>query len=277
MKKTIATLLVSTIAATTLMSSAGAVENAEIPEHMNANAVIEYDEYGEMHILNAGTPVATYDALPAAPQQLSVEEQQARAAEDAIVAQIHKDAEGLPVVHLSLPSPQNGMRVSYDGRGNVAEITMKQSDGTYKEVTDSVPLGTRANPAVHTYGTVEPNNVGYTTNKITITTKSGGHGQVLGEGDFTVDDSYYGDTGNYIMKKGDVATKGAIDNPASGTVLETRDMVNNVAHNMVKRDNGGLPNAVLDIWTTGIEYYGRTYTSSALNNCKFAGRYFYTY
>ena len=74
------------------------------------------------------------------------------------------------------------------------------------------------------------------------------------------------ETGAYIVEKlpkpvkGDVATKQAYDNCPTGTVLQVRH--NGKFVNMKKWDVGSMPNAVLDIWKTGVEYWGYKWSST---------------
>ena len=39
-----------------------------------------------------------------------------------------------------------------------------------------------------------------------------------------------------------------------------------VTHSMKKWDAGGMPNAIIDIWKTGIEKWGFNYSNSSLDN-----------
>ena len=96
----------------------------------------------------------------------------------------------------------------------------------------------------------------------------------MGTGDFTVFTDTTGDHDNNL-KYGDCATKGNYDNPRYGTSIATRNMLNNVASSFIKNDNGALPNAVLDIWKTGVSKLD--ITSTNYNNIKFAGRYYYEF
>lgn len=70
---------------------------------------------------------------------------------------------------------------------------------------------------------------------------------------------------NIKLKKGDVATKLAFDNVSVGKVIsvttKTKLGVNKTV-NMTKNDAGGMPNAVLDIWKTGVEYWGYNWSST---------------
>ena len=74
----------------------------------------------------------------------------------------------------------------------------------------------------------------------------------------------YGQRDN-VLKKGDAATSLAYDNCAFGTELAVNGPKKGggVAFvTLYKRDVGGMPDAVLDIWKTGVEYWGYTWSSS---------------
>lgn len=186
------------------------------------------------------------------------------------------------------------MCVVYDNWGEVEEIYMQNKDGTYsvaertlmpisntaraagEEVSvkayTALPQGSRLAAGTYSYGSVvseTKTRVGYTTNTIKIT-----NSHVLGTGDFTVFTDTTGDHDNNL-KYGDCATKGNYDNPRYGTSIATRNMLNNVASSFIKNDNGALPNAVLDIWKTGVSKLD--ITSTNYNNIKFAGRYYYEF
>lgn len=71
--------------------------------------------------------------------------------------------------------------------------------------------------------------------------------------------------GNHTLKKGDVATKLAYDNCKLGSTVRVYTKNSSGTYktiNMTKWDAGGMPNAVLDIWKTGVEYWGYTWNSS---------------
>lgn len=70
---------------------------------------------------------------------------------------------------------------------------------------------------------------------------------------------------NIVLKKGDVATSLAYDNVPVGTLVNVSTKTNTGVLKRVimrKNDAGGMPNAVLDIWKTGVEYWGYTWNSS---------------
>lgn len=69
---------------------------------------------------------------------------------------------------------------------------------------------------------------------------------------------------NIVLKKGAVATKLAYDNVTVGKVLSVKTKTVfgvNKTVNMIKNDAGEMPDAVLDIWKTGVEYWGYTWES----------------
>lgn len=71
----------------------------------------------------------------------------------------------------------------------------------------------------------------------------------------------YGQADN-ILKKGDAATSLAYDDCSYGTVLSVNAPKKNggrLQRNLIKADKGGMPDAVLDIWKTGVEYWGYTW------------------
>ena len=70
---------------------------------------------------------------------------------------------------------------------------------------------------------------------------------------------------DHVLKKGDAATSQYYDNCAFGTELSVNGPKKGggVAFvTLYKRDIGKLPDAVLDIWKTGVEYWGYTWSDS---------------
>ena len=71
--------------------------------------------------------------------------------------------------------------------------------------------------------------------------------------------------GDKVLKKGDVATKLAYDNIPLNTVVTVtaqKKTGGRLSKSMIKNDAGDMPNAVVDIWKTGVEYWGYTYNTS---------------
>lgn len=86
---------------------------------------------------------------------------------------------------------------------------------------------------------------------------------IIGEGRATTFNDSIGQA-NIVLKKGDVATKLAYDNVKVGTKLSvtaTKKTGGLKTVVMTKNDAGSMPNAVLDIWKTGVEYWGYTYST----------------
>lgn len=229
-----------------------------IPDQMKAGTIIEFDEDNKMRIIVEGEPVPK--KKPIMRKVLSPEQQKLLEEEEKMVQKIREEAKDLPVYHLENPAPQPGMRVIYDGEGLIREIIYPKniSPNAYKPL----PRGTRKPPGTYTYG--KSNN--------SITIKGTTSGSVLGEGRFTNYSDTVGENDN-TLKKGDCATKGEIDNPSYGTKIASRNLENDVFAYVYKRDNGALPDAVLDIWKTGVELYGLTWSSSL----SFKGRYYYEF
>lgn len=75
---------------------------------------------------------------------------------------------------------------------------------------------------------------------------------------------------DHKLKKGDVATRGHVDNPKTGTYITCEAPVKGTEKRlkvtMQKWDIGCLPDAVLDIWKTGVENWGYTWSSSVSIN-----------
>ncbi|TRY24404.1 hypothetical protein FOI68_17300 [Brevibacillus sp. LEMMJ03] len=229
-----------------------------IPDRMKAGTIIEFDKDNKMKIIVEGEPLAKKRAI--IKKALSPEEQKQLEEEEKMVQKIREEAKDLPVYNIENPEPQPGMRVIYDGEGYIKEIMYPQDVSTY--AYNPLPRGTRKPPGTYTYGN---NN-----NTITITGTTSG--SVLGEGRFTNFTDTIGENDN-TLKKGDCATKGDIDNPKFGTKLASRNLENDVFAYVYKRDNGALPDAVLDIWKTGVELYGLTWSSTL----SFKGRYYYEF
>jgi len=93
---------------------------------------------------------------------------------------------------------------------------------------------------------------------------------VNGYGRFTNFTDRIGELDN-ILKKGDVATRHHVDNPPYGTKIYCT--ANGYKHTMIKRDTGCLPDAVLDIWKTGLEYFGVSWSP----NASISGAEYYRY
>ncbi len=194
-----------------------------------------------------------------------------------------------PVYEEVLPDPELGMRVLYDNWGELEKIYILNNN-SYQEINKTMaqisaqrvvvdltelkvlPQGKRLPVGTYRYGKLVPESeklLGIARNVIKITS-----GNVTGKGDFSVFDDEKGDNSNYLQK-GDCATNRKIDNPKSGKIITVTNKTNNITSTFTKNDNGDLPNAVIDIWKTGVKNLG--VTSTNYNNIKQAAVYTYDF
>jgi hypothetical protein len=171
-----------------------------------------------------------------------------------------------------LPKPQPGMKVYYDGMGLPTKITVNGSNWVGAIRTNSSTGGgiqsisPKSNAGVGTYSYGNGNTITITSN------------YVLGVGWVTWYDGVgkIGDHNN-ILTNDDCATKYAIDNPIDGTQIALRNLENNVLGYVIKNDNGGLPNAILDIMPDKMSNTFGAKVDQYAGTGRFNGRYFHTY
>lgn len=198
-----------------------------------------------------------------------------------VMAYVGEDKNG-PIYEQVLPIPTEGMRVSYDNWGEINRIQVRETmfdkiafDREVlkpRKLLKAVAIGKRAKNGTYRYGQVVPETIqktGWIYNQIIIVDHN-----VSGSGDMTCFTDKMGDHDNKL-KKGDCATKGDYDNPKSNTLIRVKNMMNGKTKNFYKNDHGSLPNAVVDIWKTGVEYLG--ISSKNYNNIKKAAHYSYDY
>lgn len=256
-----------------------------IPNNMPANIIIEYEGnsiWKTVNEINESTSILNYDILK--DNKLLTLNRFSNAIDD---LKLKISAES--VYEMTYPDPEIGMKVKYDNWGEIEKVYVLR-DNQYKEVEQTfiqiskelsdvslvqpcaLAQGKRKPIGTYKYGSVvqkTKDKVGYKTNKIKITKNS-----VIGTGDFTVFTDKIGDHDN-VLKKGDCATKGTIDNPKYNKKITVTNKLNNTTATFVKNDNGSLPNAVIDIWKTGVKMLG--VKSTNYSNIKKACKYKYTY
>lgn len=208
---------------------------AEIPPQMQPGTVIEYLDDSTYTVLSGGKldPAILNENGLTAKMQASANRnrQKSRISENAV-----KVAE---------PSPSAGLRVIYDGDGLIRAF----EGGTYRY--SPLPSGTTSPNGTYTWGS-QNNTLTVTDNTVTGTGRLTTFSDTIGEKDNT-------------LKKGDVATRGDKDNPKFGTILNVTAPTadgSTATHEMTKADNGSLPDAILDIWKTGVEKWGYTWNSN---------------
>lgn len=214
--------------------------NAEIPPRMQPNTILYYINDNEYIIKQGGELVGNiYNE-----NGLTLEEQ---AIVDARWSEVLAEYGDMDIIRIPNPAPTTDMVVYYDGDGFISNIVN--------------PIVTYYTPLPR--GTTKPNGIytwGAHNNTLTITDN-----RIDGRDRITTFNDTIGENDN-ILVKGDVATKGEYDNPVYGQGIAVMIYDLNFGYQrtqqMWKRDNGSLPDAILDIWKDGVEYWGYTYSTS---------------
>lgn len=213
---------------------------AEIPPQMQPGTVIEYLDNSTYTVLSGGEldPATLNENGLTAKAQASANKN------------MQKSRISGNVTKVADPSPSAGLRVIYDGDGLIRAF----EGGTYRY--SPLPSGSTSPNGTYTWGSQN--------NTLTVTDTT-----VTGTGRLTTFSDTIGESDN-TLTKGDVATRGDKDNPKFGTTLSVTAPTadgSTETHEMNKADNGSLPDAILDIWKTGVENWGYTWNSNlSINN-----------
>ena len=260
-----------------------------IPEMANANTIIQYEGNSLWKVVE-DTP-ADIKELPCTTETpaLSFNNAINTLETSKNTRQFYEEDAG-PVYEEVLPDPELGMRVLYDNWGELEKIYILNNN-SYQEINKTMaqisaqrvvvdltelkvlPQGKRLEAGTYRYGKLVPESeklLGIARNVIKITS-----GNVTGKGDFSVFTDPTGDTNDNELTKGDCATNRRIDNPKSGKKITVTNKTNNTTSTFIKNDNGDLPNAVIDIWKTGVKKLG--VNSTDYDNIKQAVVYTYTF
>lgn len=178
----------------------------------------------------------------------------------------------LSVVELELPSylqkvdesnvisevivPVKGMRVTYASDGLIFDIIYPDGYSNKSKVRTSSSKG-----AILPDGLSLVAKWGSYPNKLYYDSSMD---RIMGVGRATTFSDTIGQ-GNHKLKKGEVATKLDYDNCQLGLKVEiiTENSAGEIqSHEMKKWDAGGMPNAIVDIWKTGVSEWGYTWSSS---------------
>lgn len=238
----------------TNISNVSAYEQKNIPEIMQPNTIIEYTSDSNFEIKKGGFLNS---------EDLSVKENQMK--ENQLIAdkvlQKHFSNESINKDYnlTEKITPIKGMIVTYADDGLILNIE-------YPKNVDN-PLLKQNNQ--QTRGAILPSGVtlvrtwGSTPNKLYVDKNDN---TIFGTGRATTFNDKVGQ-GNHTLKKGDVATKLSYDNCKLGISVKVTSNKNkgsgsSLTKTMTKWDAGGMPNAIVDIWKTGLEYWGYTYNSS---------------
>lgn len=220
-----------------------------IPEQMQPNTIIEYISATEYRVIQGGecTVKIVDTGIPE------------RAKNDLAKRGI-TDIGSINIIKASPVKPAKGIMVYYADDGQILRIEMPfvekmQTRANCASCGSSFVSGAATSGDNYMWGGTYGNN-----NFLWSDSSS-----VYGYGRFTNFTDTIGQ-GNHTLFKGDVATRGHVDNPPTGKILRCEAPQKgsgvNKQVNMRKWDIGCMPNAVLDIWKTGVEYWGYTWSSS---------------
>lgn len=221
------------------ISNVKALEESNIPDYMAPNTIIEYINDKDYRIIQGGeyngTPPYDNSYIQRIKDRLNVSESD--------------------IVKMEKPCANEGTKVYYNDDGSLKDIQIKLNISTC--ASNICPKC--KSPYLKRGKKLDPNQWfqwgGKNGNDNFLEVNSSG--QVNGYGRFTNFTSTKGELGN-VLKKGDVATRYHVDNPAYGIKLKC--VANGHTKTMIKRDVGCLPNAVLDIWKYGVEYFGKNWS-----------------
>lgn len=271
-RKILASVLLSVLVAQTTVYSVSAKVEAKIPDRMAPWTIIEYKNNTEYSILSGGISTEKIVQDVENTQKLlkysnfTSSEIKANEEFERNLTRSKNELLNKNAIKIENPAPCKGMKVTYDGEGLIKNIEMVEVD-SYRtldvnnaslisaDVYLTLPIGTTSPIGTYYWGS--------SNNMLDVQQSF-----VLGSGRITTFIDTIGERDN-ILKKGDVATKRDLDNPSFGKELTVT--ANNRTITMYKRDNGALPDAVLDVWKTGVEYFGYQWSSTL----SFGGSYFY--
>lgn len=228
--------------------NANAIEGkaaSEIPSEMDPYTVIVYDDCDSYTILKGGETTT----------ESSVRQKETLTEE--------------------YPAPFEGMKVVYGSDGMVSEILDSEDRDVleqeyYKTIHDSSLENVKSTKSTISATKTLIASWGEYPNRLY---KSADGQQITGNGRATTFNDTVGQA-DHTLAKGDVATKLAYDNcrngidvrvkakkvtVKNGNYVETDEYLTKV---MKKWDAGGMPNAIIDIWKSGVSYWGYTYSSS---------------
>ncbi len=239
----------------------GSVYSPEIPGEMQPYTLIEYVTNSSYVIIEGG-PVKT-------PSKIEMSEVQR-----GLLEQAKRNGSYYTAIHEEYPRPVKGVKVQYSSDGFIHDIIFPE--GVENPLLQPKQLLSGiANAGASPVILVDANGTGI---EMEIIAVWGKHNNTLykvfntpnnkgryGIGRATTFSDTIGQA-DIVLEKGHVATSLKYDNVDVRTVVGVVAMVkgsnNPRAQNMRKMDAGGMPDAILDIWKTGVEYWGYTWESS---------------
>lgn len=222
----------------------GYIKTDTIPEEMLPYSEIEFvnnDEY----VIKKGGNVKKYSKIYSEP----------------ITIKTLKNIDISSVYYGSLPKPVKGLKVYYASDGFI--LNLEYPNGMQNPMLE--PLKDESYTIKPFGGPSQNDKLLYTwgAHKNQVYQIGNTKGR-LGVGRATTFYDKKGQRDN-ILKKGDVATSLKYDNCPYNTKLQVRTTKKNgqiYQRPMYKRDVGGMPDAVLDIWKTGVEYWGYSWSKN---------------
>lgn len=215
-------------------------EAVEIPSRMQPLTEIEYID-SHAYIIHKGG-----EALEGMYNENGLTAEEQINADLRLQEALKELPEGSEIIKINNPSPMRGTYVYYDYDGCILKIVSPIS-----LFYSPLPNGSTSPIGTYTWGSHS--------NVLTVTSTT-----VKGTGRITTFTDTIGERDN-VLVKGDCATKGEKDNPAYNTIISVRipnaDTGVIESRTMYKRDNGDLPDAILDIWKDGVQMWNYTYVS----------------
>ncbi|MCR4903344.1 MAG: hypothetical protein K6A23_10850 [Butyrivibrio sp.] len=251
MKKNFLTKIMLLTACTLVLTktSVVAAEKNTIPEEMQPYTVIQYQDDTTYSILKGGEVRVKSNVL----------DEKKSADELALEKESKKDGSYYLAPTEEYPEPIAGRKVTYGSEAQLSDIIMPETPVkkayALKAAAAEVAAGGKADKRVliAQWGTNNYNKLYRQGNKI------------IGYGRATTYADKNGQRDNKL-KKGDVATKLKYDNCSFGLRVDVKAHIKGSSEyktcKMYKRDAGGLPNAIVDIWKTGVEYWGYKYSEN---------------
>lgn len=238
------------------VSAAEQITSSKIPETMQPYTEIQFTSNNSYKILKGGIS-----------KDVNLQEQLLKQGSfqeaDELEAACQANGTANTAIHEDYPSPQKGMKIIYGSDGLLTEILNENG----QEYIDNTSETRSSNDGISLQASASKVKIASwgTNNRLYRKTTANGTKKIVGFGRATTFDDIRGQR-EHRLKKGDVATSLKYDNCKFGIEVKVtakkKGSSTKVSHNMKKCDAGRMDNAIVDIWKTGVEYWGYTYTST---------------
>lgn len=238
-------------------NAAEQITSSKIPETMQPYTEIQFTSNNSYKILKGGVSRGIN-------LQEQLLEQGFFKEADELEAECQDNGTARTAIKETYPNPQKGMKIIYGSDGLLTEI-LNENGQEYIDNTSKTRSSNNGISLQATASKVKIASWGANNNRLYRKTTANGTKKIVGFGRATTFNDKFGQR-DHTLVKGDVATKMAYDNCKFGIEVKVNAQKKGsstvVSHNMKKCDVGGMPNAIVDIWKTGVEYWGYTYSSS---------------